>query len=345
MMIPRRYLFWIVLLIVFVILAGMPGATPQAAGQVTAAPTAAATTSAITITFGPGSFNLQPTAGLADLSGYQATFNLDFKGKEGGQDNPWTEKLVLLANAKPAVRALTATFKGKAPAADYIAPWSATKGGLFYYVGADKECVGNILVADANPNAPPPVWEPASFLPAVIGAEEAGAKKVNNVDAKGYKFDERALGVAGRAKATGEVWVAATGGYVLKYNLTLTAGPDYFGEGDEGTLTWAYDVTKAGQPAAITFPKDCPSGLIDAPVMDDAQDVQRLPGITLYNTKSTPAQVADFYQKKLTEAGWKVNGKPAITEQTAMLTFKQGTEQLTVVVKVTDKGTRVRLLL
>jgi hypothetical protein len=344
MMIKQRYIFWIALFFVFAMLAGIPGAVPQAAGQATAAPTAAATTSAITITFGPGAFKLQPTVGLADLSGYQATFSLDFKGKEGGQDNSWTEKLVLLANAKPAVRALTATFKGKAPASDYIAPWSATRGGLFYYVGADKACVGNVLVADPDPNAPPPVWEPAGFLPAVIGAEEAGAKKVNNVDAKGYKFDERALGVAGRAKATGEVWVAATGGYVLKYNLTLTGGPDYFGEGGEGTLTWAYDVTKAGQPAAITFPKDCPSGLVDAPVMDDAQDVQRLPGITLYMTKSTPAQVADFYQNNLAETGWKAEGKPSITEQTAMLIFKQGTTQLTVVVKVTDKGTRVRLL-
>jgi hypothetical protein len=103
-------------------------------------------------------------------------------------------------------------------------------------------------------------------------------------------------------------------------------------------------VTKAGQPAAITFPKDCPAGLVDAPVMEDAQDVQRLPGVTLYTTKSTPAQVADFYQKRLTEAGWKADGKPAITEQTALLAFKQGTAQLTVFVRVTDTGTRVRLL-
>jgi hypothetical protein len=344
MMIPRRYLFWITLLIGFAMLAGVPGSAPQAAGQATAAPTTSVGTPAADLTFGPGAFNLHPAVGLADLSGYQATFSLDFKGKAGGQDNPWTEKLVLLANSKPAVRALTATFKGKAPAADYVAPWSATRGGMFYHVEADKACVGSILVVDPDPNAPPPVWEPANFLPPVIGAEEAGAKKVNNVDAKGYKFDERALGVAGHAKATGEVWVADAGGFVLKYNLTLTAGPDYFGEGGEGTLTWVYDVVKVGQPAIITFPKDCPAGLVDAPVMDDAQDVRRLPGITLYNTKSTPAQVAEFYQKKLTEAGWKADGKPSITEQSAMLSFKQGTTQLTVVSRVTDTGTRVRLL-
>jgi hypothetical protein len=292
-----------VLLIVFAMLVGVPGAAPRAAGQATAAATASVGAPAANLTFGTGSFNLQPTVGLADLSGYQATFSLDFKGKEGGQDSAWNEKLVLLASAKPAVRALTATFKGKAPAADYIVPWSATKGGMFYHVEADKACVGSVLVVDPDPNVPPPVWEPASFLPAVIGAEELGAKKVNNVDAKGYKFDERALGVAGRAKATGEVWVAAMGGYVLKYDLTLTGGPEYFGEGGEGTLTWTYDATKAGQPAAITFPKDCPTGLVDAPMMEDAQDVQRLPGVTLYTTKSTTAQVAEFYQKKLTEAG------------------------------------------
>jgi hypothetical protein len=342
---PRNYVYWIMLLILSVLLIAVLGATPQAVAQVNTTPTAAIGTPDTDLTFGPGSFNLLPVNGLADLIGYQATLSIDFKGKEGRKASRWSEKLVLLANNQPSVRALTATFTGKAPDAPYIAAWSATMNGMFYRIGANKSCVGYILAADTGPNAPPSVWEPADFLPTVVGAAEAGTKKVNNVAAKGYKFDERALGIVDRAKATGEVWVADKGGYVLKYSLTLTGGPEYFGENTEGTLTWAYDVTKADQPVTIVLPKDCPTGLVDAPVMEDAQDVQRYPGATLYITNSTAAQVIDFYQKALPAIGWKVEGKPIISEKTAVLNFKQGTFLLTLFVTVSDQGTAVRLLL
>src|SRR5262249_1994617 len=149
-----------------------------------------------------------------------------------------------------------------------------------------------------------------------------------------YTFDERALGLAGRAKATGEVWVATKGGYVVKYMLTLNGQADYFGEGSDGTLTWTYDVTNVGKAAAITLPKDCPAGFIDAPLMQDAQNVEQLPGATLYTTPSTVKQVADFYQKQLPAAGWKLNGKPSITDKSGSLSFKQGKLQLTVLIQV-----------
>src|SRR5438067_12869662 len=125
-MIRRDFIRWIAVLIVLAILIGGQRAVPQAAGQATAAATPAATMSV-----GPGSFSLEPRTGLADLSGYQATLRVDFKGKEGGQASQWTETLELLASGKPAARALTATFKGKAPAAASIEPWSAAMNGVF----------------------------------------------------------------------------------------------------------------------------------------------------------------------------------------------------------------------
>jgi hypothetical protein len=125
----------------------------------------------------------------------------------------------------------------------------------------------------------------------------------------------------------------------------LTGGPEYFGEGTDGTLTWAYDVTKAGQPAAIALPKDCPPGAVDAPVMDDAQNVERLPGATLFTTHATPAQVADFYQKQLPAAGWTLDGKPDIRDKAGFVNFRQGKSQHTVFITVGDGGTAVRLLL
>ena len=344
-MICRSYRYWLAPLIVLATFAGAPAHLPQAAGLATAAPTAAVETPAAAPTYGPGSFNLQPTADLTDLSGYQATLKVGFKGNEGSQVSQWTETLTLLANGKPSARALTATFTGKAPAAAFVAPWSATKSGVYYRLGADGACAASVIEQQTDPDALPLILEPASFLPGAIGAEEAGAKKVNGVAAKDYKFNERALGVVGRATATGEVWVADPGGYVVKYSLTLKGGAEYFGEGGEGTLTWAYDVTKAGQPTAIVLPKDCPAGLVDAPLMDNAQNVQRYPGATLYTTSSTVTQVVDFYQKELPAAGWKLQGQPLVGQKAASLTFQQGASQLTVFISVGDKGVGVRLIL
>ncbi len=331
----RLYLSWIVPLLVLVILGSGAGVAPHAAEQATTATASAGTLAAIT--FGPGAFNLQPSTGLADLKGYRATLSIDFKGNTGGQSNPWSEKLEILVQGKPSARALTATFKGKAPLTASVPSWSAVMNGMFYRRAEDGTCIGAILPVQADPNVGPLVPEPADFLPTVIGAEDAGAKTVNGIAATGYKFDERALGAADQAKATGEVWVAAAGGYVLKYSLTLQDGA--------GTLIWAYDLTQADQPADITLPKDCPEGLVDAPVMDDAQNVRRLPGIILFTTHQTVAQVADFYQKQLPEAGWKVDGKPMMDDKGGLVSFKQGKSQLTVIITVGDGGTAVRLLL
>ncbi len=341
----RTYTCWIAPLIVLAILVVGPRVAPQAAGQATATATASAANPVGKRTFGPGSFNLQPATGLADLSGYQATLTMDFKGNEDGKSNPWTETFDLLVGGKPSARALTATFKGNAPATAFIAPWSAAMNGMFYWRADDGSCIGSPIAAQADPNASPLVPEPADFLPTVIGAQEAGAKTVNGIPAKGYKFDERALGEAGHSQATGEVWVANPGDYVLKYSLTMTGGADYFGEGSDGTLSWTYDVKKAGQPAAIALPKDCPEELVDAPMMDDAQGVQRLPGVTLYTTHSTVAQVAGFYQKQLSAAGWKLHGKPGIGDKAGFLGFKHDTSQLTVLITVGDGGTAVKLML
>src|SRR6478672_4710596 len=106
MMLHQGRIRWIVPLIVLAILASGSAAVRQAGGQATAAPTAAVGTEAVgteavDVTFGPGSFNLQPLTGLADLSGYQASLRVDFKGKEGGKSSTWTETLALVVRSKP----------------------------------------------------------------------------------------------------------------------------------------------------------------------------------------------------------------------------------------------------
>lgn len=289
-------------------------------------------------TFGPGTFDLlDPSAGLAELAGYRATLILSFDGTQSGQPDQWTHTYEMRAGQTPAAQQLTMESSSEDPS-DL---WMAEIGGVLYELNEVGGCMASLspqggLLAQQ--------WEPAGFLSGLVGAEEAGAETVNGVSANHYTFDQRALGEEGRTKSTGEVWVADAG-YVVRYVLTTQAGADYFGEDIEGTLTYEYDLTEIDQPAAVEVREDCPAGLIDAPVMPDAQDVRQLPSVTLYNTASSIADVIAFYQQELPGIGWQASGEPVLTETFGVIELTQGDQQLSVIASSGDEGTSVRLLL
>jgi hypothetical protein len=147
--------------------------------------------------------------------------------------------------------------------------------------------------------------EPAAQLPSLFGAEEAGTEAMNGVQAAHYTFDERALTEAGLNKSTGELWLASEGGHVLRYRQATTGDENYFGEATQGTMTWDYELTQINQPVAIALPQDCPPGLVEAPMMPDASNVESLPGLLRYDTVSSVEEVVSFYKQELLALGWK----------------------------------------
>ena len=172
--------------------------------------------------------------------------------------------------------------------------------------------------------------EPAGFLTAVHGADEAGSETVNDVAAKHYTFDDRALGQMKRAKSTGEMWVASDGGYIVRYKVTTTGDAEYFGDGIAGTLTWDYELTNVNQPVTVQLPEDCPDGLIDAPVLSDAANIENLPGSLSFEMSSNLADAAAFYQEQLPSLGWKLEEEQAISGPSAFMRFTQDNRQMMV---------------
>ena len=290
------------------------------------------------ITFGPGPFDLpNPAVGLAELSGYRATLILSFDGTRGGQPEQWTRTYEMRTSQNPAARQLTIEGSEIAPANQ----WMAEVGGVLYEFNEQGGCIASlspegVLLAQQ--------WEPATFLSGLLGAEEAGTEAINGVPSKHYIFDQRALDQEGITESKGEVWVADAG-YVVKYNLTTQGDAKYFGEGIEGTLTHDYNLTEIDQPATVDLPEDCPPGLVDAPVMSDAKDVEHLPGVTLYRTASSITDVIAFYQDQLPGLGWQLSGEPVVMESFGVLELTQGDQQLSVIASPGDDGTSVRLLL
>jgi hypothetical protein len=289
------------------------------------------------LTFGPGSFNLtEPGVGLADLASYKATLTLSFAGTQDAKTQQWSQTYVMLTAREPAARQLTIERSGDLSDPGQV--FMAEAAGAAYERLGTNACTATVIDPGNSLGA---LLEPAGFLIGVTGAEAVSSQTVNAVAADHYTFDERALGLQDIAKSTGELWVASQGGYLVKYVLTTVGNADYFGNGIEGTLTWDYELTDVNQPVAFALPADCPAGMVNAPQLPDASNVQNVPGLLTFDTSSSLADAAAFYQKQIPPLGWTLLGDPATNDTTALLDFTQGDQTMTVIITAGDAGTKV----
>jgi hypothetical protein len=310
---------------------GSAGITPTPAGGDLAAE----------LTFGPGPYTHTDTAaGLAELSSYKATLIYSFDGTRSGSAEQWSKTYTMLFTAEPAARQLTVETIGADPPVETVFMAEAN-GAAYHRIGANA-CTASVLeVGDSFAD-----WlEPAGMLISVIGADQAGSETVNGVPADHFTFDERALGGEETIQAAGELWVDSTGGHILRYLLTINGDTDYFGEGVEGTVSWDYQLTNIDQPITFDFPVDCPPGLVDAPQLPDAANVLNVPGVLTYDTASSPAAAAAFYQEQLPDLGWTGAGEPAVSEAAAFLSFTQGDRLMRIIITSGGAGRSVHILL
>jgi hypothetical protein len=315
-----------------------PGAGVEATPGIPAGSSAEATgePGQFIMEFGPGPFNLEdPSAGLAALSSYTATLKISFDGTWAGQLGQWSQTYVMLVSQEPAARQLTVEATGGDPAPAYL----AEVNGVNYALDADNNCSTSPAGSGTSLAS---TWEPAGFLSGVIGADAAGSETVNDVAVDKYTFDERALGEAGFTHASGQVWVASDNGYVVRYLLTTTAKADYFGEGTDGTLTREYNLTGINQPVTISLPAACGT-VSGVPVMADARNLLRQPGVTLYTTASSIADVLAFYQAQMPALGWTASDEPSQSDTTATMVFVQGAQKLSLLVVASAGGVEVSL--
>ena len=312
---------------------------PTAVSVDNANDTPEATPLPVDIVYGPGSFDLPaPNIGLADLSSYRATLTISFKGTKTGQPVEWLRTYVMLANQNPTARQFTMEKAGDPAAALFMLEMN----GALYERQAEGPCIASVI---NNIHSLAGEWEPAAFLSGVFGAEAAGNETMNSVATAHYTFDERALAHQDVTQSTGAFWIAADGGYLVKYSLVTKGNADYFGNEAEGAITWDYTLTDVNQPIAIPLPEDCPSGMVDTSSLPNATDMVKLPGILRYNTITNLADVAAFYQKELLDQGWQLPTAPTIDKDSASLNFTKGDQQLTVTITAGDGKTKVRIYL
>jgi hypothetical protein len=329
---------------------GAPTTTPvHAASTVVATVAVAPTASPVStppgelilqqeIAFGPGSFDFTDTqAGLSDLSSYTATLTLSFSGTRAGNSETWSKTYVMLAATDPPARQWTIETSGDLSNSEMV--YLAEMDGVDYERRGEQACT-----ASAVPEGDPLSGRLAlaSFLTGVIGAEAVGQDTVNNVATDHYTFDQRALGEEGLTKASGELWIAADGDYIVKYLLNTQGNEDYFGEGIEGTLTLDYQLSDVNQ-GEIVLPADCPPGMVDAPLLPDAADIVKVPGLLAYDTSTSLEDTAAFYQEQIPGLGWEAVGEPDVAEAMQMLKYTRDDLRMTVLLTAESGKTTVNI--
>ncbi|HEY7628920.1 MAG TPA: hypothetical protein VH761_17750 [Ilumatobacteraceae bacterium] len=288
---------------------------------------------------GPGDFLLpDPLVGLADLSSYRATLTVSFDGTDGEAALQWTSTTVMIRVAESSA-AVTIENAGDMPAAEPA--YLAELNGIVFRRDAAGACTAEIGDPDASLLD---VFEPAAELAGVIGAEPAGTKTIGSVDALGYTFDERAVGQTDLGHTTGEVWVAADTGLVLSYSMTSQGGADLFGDGVDGSISWAYELTDVNAAAAPDLADECRSGLLGTPTPDGATGVVNTSDLLSFETALTVADALAFYEQAAFDLGWTAIGaQNAETEGTAE--YQAGDKVVSIFANVGDAGTHVDIML
>jgi hypothetical protein len=172
------------------------------------------------------------------------------------------------------------------------------QAGYFLWNG-DSGC----QVTWASENIKIDATDLSPFLYELESGTPAGDESVAGIETHAYQINFDSVGVQG-IQADGEIWLAASGGFLVKYHLVLTGDQALFGSDGKGSRTIDYELSEINNGTPVTYPGDCLPVLTDIPASDDAQGIQRMPDDLSYISASTSDQLQAFYEKYFSSQGW-----------------------------------------
>lgn len=288
--------------------------------------------------FGSGDLLLRdPATGVAELDGYRATLAESFEGTADGKAVTWWMATTRAETRNPTAREIAVDSSGEGAPVQPSRAWLA--GGVAY-----ASFGGGACAVSSDPSAAGAAGELVNRLPPVLGAVGSGTEQVNGADAGRATFDGTAIGLGKAGTASGTIWVAPQGGYVVRYELTIKAGADFFGPGIEGTWTARYDLKDVGAVGSIAPPAACGSGPVEAPVMDGAADVLRSSGLLTYDVSAGLDAVKTFYESRADGLGWVSAHEAQQTDTALVLEYTSNAGRVTVFATVSGGTTTVRII-
>lgn len=284
---------------------------------------------------------------LKSLRSYKTTWSFEWSGKR--EDG--TEQTVKWLSSEAYTSEPQATYT-KFESTDSTDP---AQGGAmeFYQIGSKSYMVTqsdgkpSCMAFSSEDSAPSPSLLDRNSFGSINSGKLVSVETINGVQAKHYKYDEKATGVQYFTKLTGDVWIAEDGGYVVKdvaewegHLFGMLAGGS---TSDVGKGSWKQEVTAINQSFQITPPEGCENAAESLPMMADATEGASFGAMTTYKSASKMADVVKFYQTEMPKAGWAVEGDPQTSDNFSSLEFTKDGKKASVV--LTSEDTTVNVII
>jgi hypothetical protein len=206
-----------------------------------------------------------PATGLASLPGYKVSFRQDITG--------WVE-------AHPYEKHTHIELTRSGGNIDYLRELSGSMDKTSYlraivlgqaayrWQSAAQDCQGT-----AGSLQKGELVEPASLLAPLRTAAKIGAETVNGIPSMHYHFDQNSIALAEPVviNVSGDVWLAESGGYVVRYSVVVPLPAKLTGKNRETRQNWSYELRPLEATDDISLPESCPGVPIDLPTLPDAQ--------------------------------------------------------------------------
>jgi hypothetical protein len=280
----------------------------------------------------------QPVASRSyiDLDGYQISYTRQVQGTLDGIPYESLTRIARRQQSQPRFEDWIVESQGPGADISYYR-YILHQGAHYFQGGIDSACragqPGGMLV------------DPAALLPVVGGVQSDRTELVNGIQAAHYPIDGRAIGLApGMGSASGEMWLAESGHYVVKYVLEIHPADGSSAVGLQAYQSIHFELSLPDQPGSFELPPSCIPVLTGIPALPDASDVENRSAYLSYTTQASREAVIDFYNRELDGLGWQVGEPPEQDPQASPSYFKYGS-LLNLLLGPTEGGLRVTLLL
>jgi hypothetical protein len=281
-----------------------------------------------------GYFLPDPAVGLDGLQSYTQMLSISFSGTQDGKTVEFTDVYEQELNREINTQFTYSTTTNAEGTQKTV---FGNAGEAYYSKSGDEKC--HISWGARAGNVEP--FLPATFLPSLLAANEGGAEEVNGVQSQGYTFDAASLGYPSGTKVEGQVWLAAEGGYVVKYSMHIQDEGAFFGEGTKGEQSYEYELDQVNALSEPELPEGCLPVLTDFPAMADATDIQRLPEVLAYTSSSDISQVQSFYEQSLQDQGWTLSSSHPLSDGGTTLIFLRAEDSKIAYITLQPAGTNV----
>jgi hypothetical protein len=276
---------------------------------------------------GPGELDLPSISQDIDsLDSYQISLETLFSGAYEGKDYE-----VFTAIAYSLIKSQTAELTVLHNRDGESTPFEisyARIGESTYIKSSQDEFCSAGSAAQAGLESGPSLISLIGTFPGVYGAEQAGNEQVNDIATIYYTFDERSISALPGSQASGEVWIAEQGGWVVRYRLSLTS--------PGSQQSWLYELSQVNSLESVPLPEGCAPVLSDMPVMKDAAGLVRFPGYMFYTTQADIDETVLFYRDQMPGLGWAEQPGLPFEDMTTVLFTKGAAHESVVLVSLTQ---------